>query len=145
MNRILKTLPKRMDGNEYFNAITITMDEYNLYMRKEKTKSVDNIWSTYLYDVKGELEDGLEYFDHLLQKNVTRDRILIPFRIPGATRGHIALDKDHIVTEIKFYEDTSFGASIDAVYDRGVVDAVKEFIGDKIVLVDKISEITSTI
>lgn len=138
MDKILRTVAKRMDGDEYYNAITITIDEYNIYMKREKTRSVDNIWSTYLYDVKGELEDGLEYYDHLLQKKVNREKILIPFRVPGATRGHIELDKDHIVTGIKFYEDTSFGGAIDPVYKRDVVKAVEKFIGYKIVIVDKI-------
>lgn len=138
MNRVLKTVAKRMDGDEYYNELTKTIDKYNIYMKREKSTSVDNIWSTYLYDVKGELEDGLEYFDHLLGDKVTREKILIPFRVPGATRGHIELDKDHVVTGIKFYEDTSFGAAIDPVYERGVIKAVEQFIGDKIVIVDKI-------
>jgi len=55
------------------------------------------------------------------------------FRFPGATRGYITLNEDNTIKEIIFHDDTCFSEGI-GCYDRSVKEAVKCFIGAKIVL-----------
>lgn len=57
-------------------------------------------------------------------------KIYLVFRTPGATRGHLVLNQEHVIEAIKFYADTSFGAN--AAYNRDVVKATEKFIGQKI-------------
>lgn len=117
-------------SGEYYCDFTRECDKFNFMLNNRE----DRPWfRTYLYEVEAELRCGLVYTDPILGREEVRDGIYIPFRVPGATRGHIKLDKDHIITEIKFYEDTSFGGSIPECYDRKVVEATKKYIGAKIV------------
>lgn len=54
-----------------------------------------------------------------------------PIRCHGATRGHINIDKDDIITNIQFYEDTCFG--IIGIYNETVNTIKDKFIGRKVI------------
>jgi hypothetical protein len=49
-------------------------------------------------------------------------------RFPGATRGGIKVNEDNIIEEIIFFRDIRF------IYDDAVEEAVKKFIGAKIII-----------
>lgn len=134
---VLECKSSKWDENEFYCEFTDVCDEYNLMSPYLK----DRPWlRTYLYDVADELEKGMKYFDVVFNREVERDFIYIAFRVPGATRGSIKIDKDHIIQDILFYPDTCFGYSttneraIDPVYKPQVVEATKKFIGMKIVI-----------
>lgn len=94
-----------------------------------------NRFRTYLYDAKYIIERGFKYIDPLLGIEMEVNELMIPFRIPGATRGHITLNKDHIITDIRFYDETCFGTgALPKVYYKGVIKATNEFIGYKVVI-----------
>lgn len=62
----------------------------------------------------------------------------IAFRYPGATRGHILYDKNNIITEIKFYEDTAINSKNHPIgcYTKDVANVIDKFIGSKIIFKD---------
>lgn len=134
MNKILRTTCKKYDRDEWFNDLTDEMDKYNRLYRSNKGM----IFRTYLYDLEHELKMGMKDYNPIFKTTKNRDKILVAFRIPGATRGHIELDENHIITDIKFYEDTCFGVgNLPSIYDRKVIDATKKFIGYRIVIGDQ--------
>jgi len=51
-------------------------------------------------------------------------------RFPGATRGHIGFDDNHIITEIVLYDDKD---SVDLIYKKEVIRELKKFIGMKLI------------
>lgn len=119
----MKVFKKYEDFEQYICEFTKVCDEYLLY----KNEYI----STYLFDVENEIKEG---FDEIIlgEKIGTRPYIYIPFRSPGATRGCLCLDKDHIIRDIKFYEETCFTTI--QTYSREVVEATKKFIGEKLEL-----------
>jgi len=56
----------------------------------------------------------------------------VAIRYPGATRGHIEYDKDKVITDVVIYDDTGTGRM--GCYKESVREAVKQFIGAKIVI-----------
>lgn len=92
--------------DDYVNDLTKEMDKHLLFHAPKLG------WSTYLwYNFK---EDG------------------VAIRYPGATRGHIEYDKDMIITDVVIYEDTGIGKM--GCYKESVREAVKQFIGARIVI-----------
>lgn len=117
----MKVYKSSEDYDEYTCEFTKVCDEHFLSKKR---------WNrTYLYAVEDELRDG---FDKIIlgEKTGTRPYIYIPFRSPGATRGCLCLDENHIIRDIKFYEDTCFTTF--SIYSRKVVEATKKFIGEKL-------------
>lgn len=51
-----------------------------------------------------------------------------PLRFPGATRGAIRVNKDNIIEEIEFCKETSY------IYKDSVKEAVKKFVGCRIII-----------
>lgn len=68
---------------EETNCITREIDKHLNFNDKHK------IHTSYLYAPKKYIENG---------------ETLLPFRSPGATRGHIEIDSDNIIKNIKFYD-----------------------------------------
>lgn len=104
----LITKPKSSLG--YVNDLTKEMDSYLKYK--------DNILCTYLYDADKPTDKGY-----------------IAIRFPGATRGHIKVNKDNIIEEIKLYDDKY---NLDKIYEFNVRDCFEKYIGMKLVLVNTI-------
>lgn len=50
-----------------------------------------------------------------------------PIRYPGATRGHIKVDDNDIITEIKLYADTN-------IYNSNVFMCFDKYIGKKFII-----------
>lgn len=114
-------------------------DEYHCEFTEECDKHrllKGDIFKTYLYDIPFYVyTEGFDYIDHLTEEHVVRDTLCIPFRIPGATRGHLRIDKDHKIVEIKFYDETCFGTgALEPVYKRSVIKSTEKFIGATIVI-----------
>lgn len=55
----------------------------------------------------------------------------LPFRYPGATRGHVTLDKQGCISSVVFYE-TDVGAGV-GVYEKGIKALEQEAIGWKVI------------
>ena len=61
---------------------------------------------------------------------------IIAFRAPGATRGHLKVEKVNdklIIREIKFYEDTCFSDSI-GCYKKEIVELIPLYIDKELEL-----------
>lgn len=94
--------------NDGINAFTVDCDgflidamrEYNMY--------------TYLWDMGAvRWKDSIGY---------------IAIRVPGATRGYIAINKAYIITDVAFYDDVCFERV--ECYHRSIVDYIKgKYIG----------------
>ena len=54
------------------------------------------------------------------------------FRYPGATRGHIKIDDNNIITEIKIYKDTN-------IYKPEAEEICKKYIGYKLMFAPRIT------
>lgn len=58
-------------------------------------------------------------------------------RFPGATRGHIEVDENNIIKDIKFYGDSGIAKKEPhnvGIYKESIIEEVKKFIGRKIVI-----------
>ena len=59
----------------------------------------------------------------------------VVFRVPGATRGHIVLDKMNVIQDIIFYPETCFGESDQsgsvACYDKSILTLKLKYTGTK--------------
>lgn len=120
----MKVYKNKEDYDEYTCEFTQVCDKHFLSKRR---------WNkTYLYAVEDELKNG---FDKIIlgEKIGTRPYIYILFRSPGATRGCLCLDKDHIIRDIKFYEEECFTKF--NLYSKKVIEATKKFIGEKLEVV----------
>jgi len=92
-----------------------SMEEYVNELTKEMDKHLDvsgypESWCTYIYESKPNHNGWYA------------------FRFPGATRGGIKVNEDNVIEKIEFFRD------IDFLYKESVEEAVKKFIGDKIVI-----------
>lgn len=121
-------------SDDYVCELTKVMDE-NLIGNFPK----DSIFQTYMYDPKEVVdslkEDGMFHTPSILGEDI-KDKGYIAIRFPGATRGHIAINSNLEIVEIKLYEDTCFGkgSNLHAIYKKKVSDDIQKFIGYKIVV-----------
>lgn len=81
--------------DEYYNNFTEYLDTFIVRSDKINPDWYDFCIRTYLC-----LND--------IPDNPTED-FHIAFRVPGATRGHVSVDKDLIIKDIVFYHDTCWG------------------------------------
>lgn len=98
--RILET--KIDEYIHHTNDLTREMDSY-------VTMNVSS-FNTYIYDAKNDNGDFYSY----------------AIRYPGATRGHIELNEENIITNIKLYDSTK------DIYRKEVEDILKKYIGMKL-------------
>lgn len=109
----------------YLCDITKEMDKYNIRCAGQNDW-IAELNQTYIMDPEKHEELG-----------DNRDLYAAAFRVPGATRGYILLEKlsvcgEYKILEFHFHEDTSFASAI-GCYNPDIVDAMKRFIGDTIV------------
>lgn len=103
--------------DEYCGEITEFIDKYIIGYHKSIHDNMKHVFRTYLY-----------------LTNKCEGQKLVSFRYPGATRGHIELDKNNIIKDIRFYSDTCFGESnLDPLYDRKIEEDIKRFIGQELI------------
>ncbi len=102
----IKSVKKWADDNDYLNEITEKLDEC---LRE---------------DWKGTMMDTIGFCTYMLFRR--HDGAAI--RYPGATRGHVNFDKDHIITEVHLYADTAY------IYKEDALEELKKFIGSKLIL-----------
>ena len=103
---------------EYRNDFTKFLDKY----RKDSIMNGEDWFrqcmSTYLWYpdiINDNYEDGIKH---------------IAFRLPGATRGHITVDKNYKILDIIFYKESCFSHKMNETncYKEEVVaDATKKF------------------
>lgn len=102
-------------------------------MKKEKILSINN--NNKLTNVITlELDKHLIFESNLSLKNYIynekfKDSYAI--RYPGATRGHIKVDENNIITEIKIYHDKY---RTDKIYKDTIDKALEKFIGFEFVV-----------
>lgn len=100
---------------EYRNNFTQFLDEYRTEDIMGMESPYKEMMSTYLW------------YQDIVNKNEH-----IAFRLPGATRGHITVDKQYVIKDILFYGDTCFNEKHNGIkcYKLDVVaDATKKFRG----------------
>ena len=111
------------------NDFTRFLDEYRIDSIMNLESPYKEIMSTYLWgdDVSSdEYENDVKY---------------IAFRLTGATRGHITVDRDNIIKDIVFYSETCFDKSKNGIRcykPEVVVDATKKFRDTKLNLDDAV-------
>lgn len=101
------------DNRDWVNDLTKEMDKYLIGKWPER-------FCTYINEPDRETD---KYF---------------AIRFPGATRGHIEVDENMIIKDIKLYDVTCFDTHI--LYDKKVLDILSKYIGMKLVIVPKIME-----
>lgn len=87
----------------------------------------------YVNDLTKEIDKYLdgkwpEYWCTYIYGNKPNHHGWYSFRFPGATRGGIKVDKDNIIEKIEFFRDITF------IYKDDVEEAIKKFIGSKIII-----------
>lgn len=94
--------------NDGINAFTVDCDRFLIDAMREY-----NMY-TYLWDMGAvRWKDNIGY---------------IAIRVPGATRGYIAINKAYIITDVAFYDDVCFERV--ECYHRSIVDYIKgKYIG----------------
>ncbi len=94
--------------NDGINAFTVDCDRFLIDAMREY-----NMY-TYLWDMgAARWENDVGY---------------IAIRVPGATRGYIAINKAYIITDVVFYDDVCFERV--ECYHRSIVDYIKgKYIG----------------
>lgn len=103
--------------DEYCGEITEFIDKYIIGLSKSLNDKNKRIFRTYLCSISK--NDGYK---------------VVGFRFPGATRGHIKIDKDNIIEDIIFYSDTCFGhGRLSPLYCEDIVEDIKQFIGQKLI------------
>lgn len=113
---------------DYYNDFTQALDKYIVRSDKIDQDYYDFLIRTYicLNDVPKEPIDNFH----------------VAFRVPGATRGHIECDKDLMIIDIVFYEDTCWGKV--GIYDikrkDEMISSVKQqFVNTKLDIVNGIT------
>lgn len=111
--------------DEYYNDFTMVLDKYIKH-----SDQIDKEWyniciRTYL--CLADVPDNPQEDFH------------VAFRVPGATRGHIACDKDLIIKDIVFY-DTCWG--VIGIYDESrkdeMIEEANKFLNTKLNIEDGI-------
>ncbi len=100
--------------NGIVNNLMIDLDEYLKSDIKKSYRDLDFSVHSYLW--KTEVERCLK-----------GDIVPIAFRHPGSTNGHIIVDKDMIIKDIVFYEDTC-----PAFYEGNYQSLKDKYIGTKL-------------
>lgn len=100
--------------NGIVNNLMIDLDEYLKSDIKKSYRDLDFSVHSYLW--KTEVERCLK-----------GDIVPIAFRHPGATNGHIVVDKDMIIKDIVFYED-----SCPRFYEGNYQSLKDKYIGTKL-------------
>ena len=103
---IIKSI--EIEKDTYINEITDTLNEY----------------------LKPELKRMIDYYDKSVGTYLCtwpNDNNIICFRVPGATRGHIKLE-NNIIISFTFY-DTS-----EECYEGNYVLSIDKFVGSKLIL-----------
>lgn len=130
---------------EDFNACKIK--PYNILgrafeedLKKEKINSMTEFIGDITEFIDEYLEDSMKEYSwlktYILQpETYGSDKLLCAIRLPGATRGHIEVDKNNIIKEIKFYEDSCFGEGKNSLscYKKEVIKAVEKYIGQELI------------
>lgn len=112
---------------EYYNNFTEALDKYIVRTDKIDQDYYDFLIRTYLC------------YDDIPEKPT--ETFHVAFRVPGATRGHIECDKDLMITDIVFYEDTCWGKV--GIYNEDKKDEMissikQQFINTKLDIVNGI-------
>lgn len=87
---------------EFRNNFTKFLDKYRIDTIMNLEEPYKSMMTTYLMYDDIENIDGENYDS-------------IAFRVPGATRGHIVVDKDFNIDNIVFYDDTCFNKNKNGV------------------------------
>lgn len=117
--------------SEFRNNFTRFLDKYRTDEIMSLEEPYKSMMTTYLWynDIESDnYEDGIKD---------------IAFRLPGATRGHIEVDKDNIINKIVFYDDTCFDAKHNGIkcYKKEIESAAyTEFLDTKLDVVNGYKE-----
>ena len=109
--------------DDYRNNFTKFLDKFRTEEIMNLEEPYKTMMTTYLCS---------DDFERELDEDGVRN---IAFRVPGATRGHIEVDKDFIIKKIVFYDDTCFDARHNGIkcYTKDVeVNANTEFLHTKL-------------
>lgn len=112
---------------EFRNNFTKFMDSYRIDSIMNLEEPYEAMMTTYLW------------YNDIESDNYEDDIKDIAFRLPGATRGHIEVDKDNIIKKIVFYDDTCFNANHNGIecYKKEIEVAVNtEFLHTKLDIVN---------
>lgn len=72
---------------------------------------------------KGETQGAFSNYIYAERIKRGENKFLVSFRYPGATMGHLELDRNNTITDIKLYQDSK------EIYKNNVEQVMQKFIG----------------
>jgi len=109
------------------------MDKNNLNDRRQILLTNKDEYLEYTNDLTREMDTYLGYKKGLARTYIydTKFEDCYAIRYPGATRGHIRVNDNDIITEIILYRDKY---NTDKIYKENVRECFKKYIGMKLVM-----------
>lgn len=121
---ILKSYNMYEDSGFYLNELTIELDKHltETYQELHKNEDIYNTYSTYIMKFRKPLIWSIRKF--------------------GATRGHIKINKNNIIQEIKISEGIGYvdGISNMSCYFKDVLFCLDKYIGWKLEINEEVFE-----
>lgn len=99
------------------------MDLITIKKRKDYTNDLTREMDTYL-----KIKSAYSFNTYICSKY----KDMYPIRYPGATRGHIRVDENEIITEIVLYKNEDYDTS--EIYESDIEECFKKYIGMRIVI-----------
>lgn len=93
-------------------------------LKQKRGSFSDDIVNDFTRELDKHLKGG-SFCNYIYTERIKRgeDKYLVAFRYPGATRGHLELDRNNVIKDIQIYKDSR------DIYEDTVDEAVKKFIG----------------
>lgn len=102
----------------------------DILLKTRRGKFSDDITNDFTKELdkhtKGVVEGAFSNYIYTERLKRGEDKFLVSFRYPGATRGHLELDRNDVIKNVVIYKDTR------DIYNDTVDEAVKKFIGYKL-------------
>lgn len=99
----------------------------NVLLKGKRGKFSDDITNEFTKELdkhtKGVTEGAFSNYIYSERIKRGENKFLVSFRYPGATRGHLELDRNNVIKDIQIYKDSR------DIYEDTVDEAVKKFIG----------------
>lgn len=99
----------------------------NVLLKTRRGKFSDDIVNDFTRELDKHMKREVEgaFSNYIYTERIKRgeNKFLVSFRYPGATRGHLELDKNDVIKDIVIYKDTR------DIYQDSVDEAIKKFIG----------------
>jgi hypothetical protein len=119
-----------MDSKEIIMKEIVSTQLYENYNSNWKNEVTDFLNQYLKVPYKKCLRDGYNRGTYIMFSRSDGAAI----RFPGATRGSIWWDENHIITKIEIYGDECYDGNLEVIYKKEVHKLLDQFIGCKMVI-----------